>query len=126
MKDIKNHTVIWLKGGLFLTLGLTSAILLLAEFATLKAAFLVALTVWGFCRAYYFAFYVIEHYVDPGYRFSGLFSFACYALRRKVHDLVAPSVLILGIRVLPQRNGLTPFSPHLRSQPRASHLKVRC
>ena len=86
MKDIKNHTVIWLKGGLFLTLGLTSAILLLAEFATLKAAFLVALTVWGFCRAYYFAFYVIEHYVDPGYRFSGLFSFACYVLRRKVHD----------------------------------------
>jgi hypothetical protein len=25
-----------------------------------------------FCRFYYFAFYVIEHYVDPGYRFSGL------------------------------------------------------
>jgi hypothetical protein len=86
MKDIKNHTVIWVKGALFLTLGAASAILLLAELTTIKVALLLALTVWGFCRAYYFAFYVIQHYVDPGYRFSGLFSFACYVLRRKVHD----------------------------------------
>jgi hypothetical protein len=86
MKDIKNHTVIWLKGALFLTLGAASAILLLAELTTIKVAVLLALTVWGFCRAYYFAFYVIQHYVDPGYRFSGLFSFACYVLRRKAHD----------------------------------------
>ena len=86
MKDIKNHTVIWLKGALFLALGAASAILLLAEVTTIKVALLLALTVWGFCRAYYFAFYVIQHYVDPGYRFSGLFSFACYVLRRKAHD----------------------------------------
>jgi hypothetical protein len=86
VKDIKNHTVIWLKGALFLTLGMASAILLLAEVTTIKVALLLALTVWGFCRAYYFAFYVIEHYVDPGYRFSGLFSFACYVIRRKPQD----------------------------------------
>ena len=86
MKDIKNHAVICLKGGLFLTLGMASATLLLAEAATLKVALLLALAVWGFCRAYYFAFYVIEHYVDPGYRFSGLFSFACDVIRRKAKD----------------------------------------
>ena len=86
MKDIKNHRGIWLKGALFLTLGVASAILLLAEVTTIKVAFLLALTVWGFCRAYYFAFYVIQHYVDPGYRFSGLFSFACYVFRRKTDD----------------------------------------
>ena len=86
MKDIKNHTVIWLKDALFLTLGVASAILLLAEVTTIKVALLLALTVWGFCRAYYFAFYVIEHYVDPGYRFSGLFTFACYVIRRRVKD----------------------------------------
>jgi hypothetical protein len=34
-------------------------------------------------RAYYFAFYVIQHYVDPGYRFSGLFSFLRYFLRSR-------------------------------------------
>lgn len=83
MKDLKNPTVIWLKGALFLALGAASALLLLAEAATIKVALLLALTVWGFCRAYYFAFYVIEHYVDPGYRFSGLFSFARYVIRKK-------------------------------------------
>jgi hypothetical protein len=82
MKDIKSHRLIWLKGGLFLALGLGSAALLLAEAATLKTALLLALTVWGFCRAYYFAFYVIEHYVDPSFRFSGLLSFAGYLLSK--------------------------------------------
>jgi hypothetical protein len=86
MKDIKSQRVIWLKGALFLMLGLGSAVLLLAEAPTLKVALLLALTVWGFCRAYYFAFYVIEHYVDPGYRFSGLFSFAGYLLRKKAQE----------------------------------------
>jgi hypothetical protein len=33
--------------------------------------------------AYYFAFYVIEHYVDPGYRFAGLWSFVRYVLRKR-------------------------------------------
>lgn len=83
MKDIRSHGLLWFKGGLFLVLGLGAAALLLAETATFKAAFLLALAVWGFCRAYYFAFYVIEHYVDPGYRFSGLFSFAAYLIRKR-------------------------------------------
>jgi len=42
---------------------------------------LLAVAVWGFCRSYYFAFYVIERYVDPGYRFSGLGSFVLYVVR---------------------------------------------
>jgi hypothetical protein len=42
---------------------------------------LLVISVWSFCRFYYFAFYVIEHYVDSGYRFSGLWSFAVYLLR---------------------------------------------
>jgi hypothetical protein len=45
---------------------------------------LLAITIWCFCRSYYFAFYVIEHYVDPGYRFSGLGSFLRYFLSRRV------------------------------------------
>ena len=40
-----------------------------------KTAALLALAIWSFCRFYYFAFYVIEKYVDPGYKFSGLISF---------------------------------------------------
>jgi hypothetical protein len=45
-------------------------------------AFLLLLAIWAFCRAYYFAFYVIEHYVDPEYRFSGLLDFCRYAIRK--------------------------------------------
>jgi len=43
-------------------------------------ALLLLVAVWSFCRAYYFAFYVIEHYVDPSYKFAGLTSFAMYLL----------------------------------------------
>jgi hypothetical protein len=42
---------------------------------------LLVLAIWSFCRLYYFAFYVIEKYVDPGYKFSGIFSFLKYLIR---------------------------------------------
>jgi hypothetical protein len=44
---------------------------------------LLLLTVWAFCRFYYFAFYVIEHYVDSTYRFAGLLSFLQYAIHKR-------------------------------------------
>ena len=83
MKDLTSHRLIWFKGILFLLLGLGAAALLLADNATPRTVVLLALAIWGCCRAYYFAFYVIEHYVDPGYRFSGLLSFAAYVCRRR-------------------------------------------
>jgi len=39
--------------------------------------------IWSFCRAYYFAFYVIERYVDPRFKFSGLFSALKYLATRR-------------------------------------------
>jgi hypothetical protein len=81
--DLTNPRLIYLKGFLFLFLGLLAAALLLAECPTLKAALLLAVAVWSFARFYYFAFYFIERYVDPDYRFAGLWSFARYLLRRK-------------------------------------------
>lgn len=83
MKDLTSTTWIKLKGALFLLLGLAAAILLWLDSPSLKTALLLALTVWCFCRAYYFAFYVIERYVDPGFKFSGLGSFLVYLFRRK-------------------------------------------
>lgn len=83
MKDISNSGLIKVKGVLFLVLGLLSALLLWLERPTLKTGLLLALAVWCFCRFYYFAFYVIEKYVDPGYKFSGLLSFSRYLLRTK-------------------------------------------
>lgn len=82
MKDLTDARWIWAKGILFLCLGLAASALLLVEAFSLKIAALLALAVWSFCRAYYFAFYVIEHYVDPSYRFAGLISFLRYALRK--------------------------------------------
>lgn len=80
--DLQNPRIIALKGFLFLVIGCVAGGLLWAESPTWRGAVLLALTVWGFCRFYYFAFYVIEHYVDPSYRFAGLLDFARYWLRR--------------------------------------------
>lgn len=82
MRNLTNSTWIVVKGFLFLFLGLLSAVLLIAQHPSLKMALLVVIAIWSFCRFYYFAFYVIGRYVDPNYRFSGLFSFAEYLMRR--------------------------------------------
>ncbi len=82
MKDISDERLIHLKGGLFLLLGVIASAILLYSAPTLKTAALLGLAIWAFCRAYYYAFYVITHYVDPSYRFSGLGSFARYLFRR--------------------------------------------
>ena len=53
---------------------------------SVKVAFLLGLAIWAFCRSYYFAYYVIEHYADPGDRFSGLLSFIRDACRKRSGD----------------------------------------
>jgi hypothetical protein len=83
MADLKNPKWIWFKGWLFLALGLSAALLSFLESPSWRNAFYLGVTVWGFCRFYYFTFYVIQNYVDPGYRFSGLGSFLRYALRQR-------------------------------------------
>ena len=83
MADIQNPRLLYFKGALFLFLGVLAVGLLLAEHASLKFAALLALAIWSFARAYYFAFYVIEHYIDPNFRFSGLWAFAQYVMSRR-------------------------------------------
>jgi uncharacterized membrane protein len=78
MRDLQSHRLMWVKAVLFLVIGVVSAALILIECPEWRIALLLALAVWSFCRAYYFAFYVIEHYVDPSFRFSGLFSVLRY------------------------------------------------
>jgi hypothetical protein len=85
MSDLTNPKLIKLKGLLFLFVGLLSSALLLANVLSIKNVALLLIAIWSFCRFYYFAFYVIEHYVDPNFKFSGLGSFVRYMLaaRRK-------------------------------------------
>ena len=83
MGDLTNPKVIKLKGVLFLVAGLLSSLLLLIDMPSMRDAALLIIAIWSFCRFYYFAFYVIEHYVDPSYRFSGLGDFLRYCWRRR-------------------------------------------
>ena len=83
MRNLRSPNSIKLKALLFLFLGLFSSALLLLYAPMLRVFVLLILAIWSFCRFYYFAFYVIEHYIDPSFRFSGLFSVAHYLLSQE-------------------------------------------
>ena len=78
---LTNPKVLYLKAALFLLTGCLAGGLILLERPNLRTAALLAVTIWSFARLYYFGFYVVEHYVDPQYRFAGLGSFARDLLR---------------------------------------------
>jgi len=73
----------WVKAALFLLIGIASSALILWELPDLRILLLLALAIWSFCRAYYFAFYVIEHYIDSSFRFSGLWAALRYLWKKK-------------------------------------------
>jgi hypothetical protein len=86
MRDITDVKLLYAKGALFVVAGVLAAAALLAEHPTVKTAALLAVAVWCFARAYYFAFYVVERYADPTYRFAGLWSLARYLMRRRARE----------------------------------------
>jgi hypothetical protein len=82
MRDLPSTRWMWIKAALFVVIGLASCALILVEIPEWRIAALLLLAIWAFCRAYYFAFYVIEKYVDPSYKFSGIISALRYLLTR--------------------------------------------
>ena len=82
MVDIKKVWLTYTKGFFLFITGFISSLLLVLLNFNFKTIVLLFLAIWGFCRAYYFAFYVIQHYVDPNYKFSGLIDFAKYSLKK--------------------------------------------
>ena len=83
MSDIRSPRLLYFKGALLFGVGVVAAVMLLIEHPTLKFAALLAIAIWAFARSYYFAFYVIEHYIDGDYKYAGLLSFLRHALRRR-------------------------------------------
>jgi hypothetical protein len=81
--DLKSPRLMYLKASLFVAIGVVSSVLLLLLAPDWRVAVLLVLAVWGFCRAYYFAFYVIEHYVDGEYKFAGLTDFVRWWWNRR-------------------------------------------
>jgi hypothetical protein len=85
MPDITSPRVLYVKAGLFVVTGVLASAAILIDHPSLKVAGLLALAIWSFARAYYFAFYVIEHYIDPSQRYAGVVSFLRYLFRRRGH-----------------------------------------
>jgi hypothetical protein len=83
MGDLKNPKLLYLKGVLLLVVGLLAAGLIVLEHPSWRLVALLAVAVWAFARAYYFAFYVVQHYVDDQFKFAGLFSFLRYLLGKR-------------------------------------------
>jgi hypothetical protein len=86
MKDISNVKLLYFKGLLFLFGGLVASLIIFIEHPNIKVAVLLGVSAWCFARAYYFVFYVIEHYIDSSYKFAGLWSFVVYMFRRKNNE----------------------------------------
>lgn len=86
MGDIQSKTLIIVKGGLFVVLGIAAAAILLFKHASWENALLLGICIWAFARAYYFAFYVIEKYVDPTYKFAGLGTAIAFLIKRSRND----------------------------------------
>lgn len=81
--DLKDPRWMYVKAAMFVLIGCICFGLILLGRPSISTATLLMLMIWAFCRAYYFAFYVIGRYVDPQYRFSGLLSFLRYLLGRR-------------------------------------------
>ena len=72
MRDLTDPRWMYFKAILLLLGGLMSAGIVWLDTRTFRTAGLLCVAVWCFARAYYFAFYVIQRYVDPRFKFSGL------------------------------------------------------
>ena len=83
MAVIKSPAILYAKGLMMLAVGILASTLLLLRHPKAMTALLLAVAVWGFCRGYYFAVYVIDHYIDPGSRYAGLIAFSREYLSRR-------------------------------------------
>lgn len=80
--DLESKRLIVLKGLLFLFLALGGAAGVLIQSLRIETALLLAICVWGSCRFYYFLFYVLQNYVDPNFKYRGIFDALLMLLRK--------------------------------------------
>lgn len=90
MADLPDGKSIGFKGFLFLCGALLASAGVILEHPTVKTVLLLAIAIWCSARFYYFMFYVIEHYVDGNYKFSGICSFLAYLFRKRDGGHSAP------------------------------------
>jgi hypothetical protein len=83
LMDITNPKILKLKGALFLLLGVMSGGILISILPDWRVLLLLVICVWAFSRFYYFAFYVLHHYADREFRYSGLLDLVRYLVTTK-------------------------------------------
>jgi hypothetical protein len=83
MADLRSKPLIVRKGLLFLVILVLSAGLLLVNDPDWRTAGLLAAVIWASARFYYFLFYVLERYVDPTFKYSGLMALFKELLSRR-------------------------------------------
>lgn len=83
--DLTSPIWIYAKAAGFLLVGLMSSLLILMQLPRWDVAFYPAVSIWAFARAYYFAFYVIEHYIDPEFQYRGIIDLLYYFRGKKRH-----------------------------------------
>lgn len=81
--DIKDPRLLKLKGILFLCLGILSGCLIIAITRSYMVLMLLGICIWSFCRFYYFGFYVLHHYADPDFKYSGLWDLVLYLVGKR-------------------------------------------
>lgn len=82
MADLKSRPLIIAKGLMFLAVAGMCAYLILSELPSMRVAALLLVLVWASCRFYYFLFYVLERYVDPSMRYTGIWDLLQGLFRR--------------------------------------------
>lgn len=82
-RDLTSPVWMYLKAAGFVVIGFFSAAMILLQSPRWDVALYLAISVWAFARAYYFAFYVVGHYIDPEFKYAGLIHFCQYLLQKK-------------------------------------------
>ncbi len=83
MGDLKSPRLMYAKAGLLVLAGTLAAAGVLIEVPSWRVALLLGVAVWSFCRVYYFMFYVIERWIDPEYRFAGVWGAVAYMVKQR-------------------------------------------
>lgn len=84
LADLKHPRWILCKGILFLLLSAISVTWIVLLTSSFHIAALLVIAIWSSCRFYYFAFYVMERYVDGQFRYRGLLDLTRHVLLRHV------------------------------------------
>lgn len=79
--DIRSKRLLHAKGFLFLLVGLLAGAALLLQSPTLQTLFLLLITIWAFCRFYYYLFYVLENYIGREQKYAGVWDALKFILR---------------------------------------------